>query len=228
MKRIIISLTFLLYIINTSVAQYNDPKWEFGAEAGFAWVGFPGQGIGFLVTTKTTKRKNREGFRAAVMAKYNLNRRVQIIGGVGFIKAKGEIDKNKTTEGLLFGGTECIKQKIMQEYNLIEIPTYVRFCPFYEHESASRGFNIFFDLGTSLKIPVKTDLSFSKIESYRPNYSGELEVKSFFGSYTSIGFSVNNKITIAFTSSLMRSQAVEYNFIKYWSRLKSISLTFFL
>jgi hypothetical protein len=230
MKRIIISLTLFLYILNTTVAQYDDSKWEFGAEVGFAWVGFPGQGISIDIfdnTTESTDRKNMGGFHAFVSAKYNLIGRVQILGGVGFVKAKGKINKSRTTEAFIFSQATSFNEKIMQEFSLIEIPTYFRFYLLNERRSVSKRFNIFLDLGTSLKIPVKTDLSFSKSETQSPNYAGDLQVESFFGSYVAFGFSVNNRTTIAFTSSSMRSQAVEYNFIKYWSRLKSMSLTVF-
>ena len=231
MKRIIISLTFLLYILNTTSAQYDDPEWEFGGEVGFAWVGFPGQGlqIDFQgTTTKSTDRKNMGGFRASVSAKKNLNGRLQFLGGVGFVKAKGEINKSRTTEAFPFnGGATSFNEKIIQNYTLIDIPTYFRFYLLNERRSTSKRFNIFIDIGASLKIPIKSDLSFTKSESPGSDYEGALQVEAYFGIYSAFGISINNKATIAINSSGIKSQAKEYDSIEYISRLKSISLTVF-
>ena len=65
---------------------------------GFAWVGFPGQGLEIDIldtTTQTTKHGNMKGFRAFVSAKYNLMGRTQFLGSIGFVKAKGEINKSE-------------------------------------------------------------------------------------------------------------------------------------
>ena len=231
MKNISISLIFILFIINTTTAQYNDPKWEFGAEVGFAWVGFPGQGLQIAFvgrkSTRSTDRKNIGGFRASVSAKCNLNGRLQLLGSVGLIKAKGEIRKSKTTEAFIFSGTTSFDEKLKQKYTVIEIPTYFRFYLLNERRSTSKGINIFLDLGSSYKIPIKSNLSFSRSESPGSTYEGALQVNSFFGSYVAFGISINNKATIAITSSRIGSQAKQYDFIKYRSRLKSMSLTVF-
>ena len=168
-----------------------------------------------------------DGFRIMASAKYNLIGRIQILGGLGLVKAKGEIRRSKTTEAFLFGGTSTFDEKIKQEYTLIDIPIYFRFYLLNERRSIKNGFNIFIDLGKGFKIPIKSNLSFSKSESHTPDYEGALQVKSFFGSYLALGFSINNKTTIAITSSRIRSQSTEYNTIKYWSRLRSLSATVF-
>ncbi len=230
MKKISISIIILLSIFNISSAQYDSPKWEFGGEGGYAWVGYPGQGLNidlFETTTQTTKRKNFGGFHALVLVKYNLIGRIQFLGGLGVVRAKGEIEKSKTTEGFIFSGSTSLDERIIQKFTLIEIPTYFRLHLLNERRSVKNEINIFLDLGTSLKAPIKSDLSFSKSERPGTDYEGELQVESYFGVYSALGILINNKCSIAITSSGINSKAKDYDFIKYWSRLKSISLAVF-
>ena len=56
----------MLYFLNTTTAQYDDPKWQFGREAGFAWVGFSRQGLNissFNKITQSTKGLGWKGVR---------------------------------------------------------------------------------------------------------------------------------------------------------------------
>lgn len=224
-KKILASIIILFSIINTSFAQYGDPKWEFGGEVGFAWVGYPGEGLNLDLnlyeTTSSkhyTKRENRGGFRALVSAKYNLIGRIQILGGVGVVRAKGEIGKGNSPN--------ATDERIMQEFTLIEMPTYFRLHLLNKRRSTKNKINIFLDLGTSLKAPIKSDLSFSKREN-SANPEGELQVESYFHVYSAIGILANNRTSIAITSSGINSQAKDDSSIKYWSRLKSISVAVF-
>ena len=123
MKNISISFVFLLYILSPITAQYDDPKWEFGAEVGFAWIGFPRQVIAldiFDTQSQETNRTNRMGFRAFATAKYNLIDQIQILGSIGLVSAKGAVKKNRSTRSL-FGSTTTLSSEVIMLREVWEV-----------------------------------------------------------------------------------------------------------
>jgi hypothetical protein len=76
MKRIIISLTLFLYILNTTVAQYDDSKWELGAEVGITRLDSLDQSQS---RQGKIKQSNSGGVAIRGNTKYNINSQFQFI-----------------------------------------------------------------------------------------------------------------------------------------------------
>lgn len=225
MKNISISFVFLLYILSPITAQYDDPKWEFGAEVGFAWIGFPRQVIAldiFDTQSQETNRTNRVGFRVFATAKYNLIDQIQILGSIGLVNAKGTVRKNNSTRSLFGSSTTYSSEEIMQKFTLVELPIYFRFHLLNERRSTSSGMNLFIDLGKSFKIPITSELYFKENDTDEIS----LQILNPHGIYLGLGF-LMKKTTIAFTWSGIRTKAEQNEKIKFNSRICSLSTTIY-
>jgi hypothetical protein len=232
----------------------DDPRWQFGAEVGFASVKLKKSERGGLFKSKREEIKpsSKSGFRVGATAKYNIDGRFHFIGGLGIIKAKGTAGKTTTdSKGGFFSATirTTTNEDIIQNYTLIEIPVYMRWHLFGKHRAVSDNFNIFFDLGGSLKLPITNESSYTKAKSIStttttiylfsstPNTSttvttssyqeGDLKLQSEISEYFAVGFLVGGRTSIAFTSSGINTQGKKDRNIEYKSRLKSVAVTVF-
>lgn len=228
-------------------------KWEFGVQAGTASVKLKKSERGKLFDSRSEEIKysSKGGFRVLANAKYNIDNRIHFIGGLGILKAKGVATKTTSeSSGGFFSPTvrTTIIENVNQNYTFLEVPVYLRMYLFGDHKTISDNFNIFLDFGASYKKPLNIESSYTRGESISttttgfslfgssssstttstPSYdSGELKLQSELSEYFAFGFLIGDRISMAFISTGINTQAVNNRSLKYKSRLNSVAVEVF-
>ena len=238
MKNIIVA-TFGLLITFSSFGQVNNSKWTFGIQAGVNALRIskiPEESSFSLFKSSNSERilvKERFNFQIRGVAKYDLNKRIKFITGVGVTRAKASaIRKLRTSKTnlwpILFGGYPTTsntvkKDEVTLHYTMIDIPMAIRW-QMVPEESTKYNFKMYLDLGFNMNIPLFSNSSAEVTytdESETTHASQTLEIRRVSIFYC-LGFVVGKNSSIEWRWQRMATQ--EDSEI-YSSSLRTIALT---